>query len=348
MTRTILCVFLTFLVAGLLSNQPASGESLKNKSAPKIVFLETMDIPIIKRHTFWTRHYLREMGYAEKSGTVFTILNGDGDKEKTNLLLEEIVKKIKPDVVISEATLATMLSHAVLPQHDIPQVFNTVADPVGAKLVEKVGQANGRGLTGVVYSISREKKIDAFIRIMGTRLDKVVRVGVILSNYPSALGDASQVLPLLREIDNVKVVKKVIPYEKRSSNETVSDTVEAAIAELDQIKEDIDMLWLVAGPLAESPEFIDEINNRGVPIAFAPNEMAIEKGALFALGASEKGTGNKTAWLVDQILRGKPAGSLPIDVAKNIRFSVNLSTATAMEVVIPVDLLELARNSTYK
>ena len=66
------------------------------------------------------------------------------------------------------------------------------------------------------------------------------------------------------------------------------------------------------------------------------------KGCLIAYGASRAELRRRTADFVARILRGMPAGELPIEDPTTFELSINLKTAKTLGIDIPSQLLALA------
>jgi putative ABC transport system substrate-binding protein len=65
----------------------------------------------------------------------------------------------------------------------------------------------------------------------------------------------------------------------------------------------------------------------------------VESGALMFYGADIPELFRLAAGYVDRIIRGEPAGELPIQLATKFRMSINLRTARALSIAVPQSLL---------
>jgi putative ABC transport system substrate-binding protein len=71
-------------------------------------------------------------------------------------------------------------------------------------------------------------------------------------------------------------------------------------------------------------------------------DFAVRDGCVFGIAESAKEHGQESARMAREILAGKKAGELPISTAKHGLIMFNLTSAKAIGVEIPFELLELA------
>jgi len=67
-----------------------------------------------------------------------------------------------------------------------------------------------------------------------------------------------------------------------------------------------------------------------------------EQGGLLAQTVNYLGLARRSAWYVDQILKGTPAGDLPADQTTEYKLIVNLKTAKELGLTIPPSILTRA------
>jgi PAS domain S-box-containing protein len=149
-----------------------------------------MDVEAIRDRSYWFQVHMKELGYEDGSNMELIVLKAKGNYQLAESLLKDAVKKRNPDLVVSNATMASQTAAKLLAGTDIPQLFFTVSDPVGAGLVKSIGTATGKNITGRVHSITREIKIKLVLRLVEGKIKtRPIRFGYIYSTYPSSMGD---------------------------------------------------------------------------------------------------------------------------------------------------------------
>jgi putative ABC transport system substrate-binding protein len=82
------------------------------------------------------------------------------------------------------------------------------------------------------------------------------------------------------------------------------------------------------------------LQNR-LPAIFGFREFA-DAGGLIAYGASLRWQYRRAAWFVDKILKGADPGDLPIEQPTRFELVINLKTAKALGLEVPLHLQQLA------
>ncbi len=104
----------------------------------RIILLETMDVQVVRERSHWFQVQMEELGYREGVNMTLSVLKANGNSQLAESLLQAALAEETPELVVTNATLASKAGVKLLQGTNIPQLFMTVTDPVGAGLVEKI------------------------------------------------------------------------------------------------------------------------------------------------------------------------------------------------------------------
>lgn len=312
-------------------------------SGPRIIVLETMEVPVVVDHSRVFERTIRSLGYSN-----IQILKGEGKREIAVRRLKDAISSRKPDIVVSIATLASQAAAEVLDGTDIPLVFAVVSDPVGAGLIEKVGEPTGRNVTGRIHSLLRDVKIDLAVRLVGQLItDRPIQFGVVRSDYPASVGDSAALRKTAEKNERVEFIDHQVAYRKipEGLESMLSDIAEG----INAVEEQIDFWWQPVGPIAEVADYTALFNAASKKtVAMANTVNAVRMGALMAATPNFEGAGKEVAHLVQDILNGLDPGDVPVVAPSSFDLAVNLSTALELGIIVPSDILTLATPNVFR
>jgi len=115
--------------------------------------------------------------------------------------------------------------------------------------------------------------------------------------------------------------------------------VQALLAQVQELK--IDGIVQPSSVSLNIPGFIMEATAaQALPTMFE-NGYFVEHGGLASYGPDNYASGWQAARLVDKILKGTAPREIPVEVSTQLKFVINLKTATALGLTIPPSLLFL-------
>ncbi len=321
-------------------------ETVYADTIPHIVLLESFKSKGIQVRTKWFLTQLVEMGYHQDKTMHLTLLKANGDPSRATQLLQETFENQKPDVIAANATLAAKAAQDFLIDKEIPLVFFTVSDPVGAGLISQIGVPSGTNITGIVNTIDRKIKMDMVMRLVEQAVPHLpIRMGMIHSSYPSALDD----LQLLQDISKKRKDIVFTSYEIgfRKGEDSIHDMNREMLEVLKELEKNVDFWWPPQGPLGGLETVQLLLEHSEIPVAYGTRLASVKQGALMYIDPSVDGVGREAAIAVDRILKGTPAGKIPVSYPENIKIGVNLKTALKLNIVVPSDILQLAGKNVY-
>jgi putative ABC transport system substrate-binding protein len=325
---------------------PLSAGSCMAAPLPRIILLETFDVPVILEHTRFFLAAMEKLGYKKEQ---IRILKGQGDPTIAGRLLQKEIDRQRPSVIVANATLAAKVAYAAAKPQKIPMVFFVVSDPVGAGIISELDAPSKDLVSGIVHSVPRDTKVEIIMRILKPLkpADRPIRFGYIHSSYPSAVGDLAMLRKVAAKRGDLEFISYQIPYNEKHFE--IQMTMKHLIKGIEKLDPQIDYWWISQDPVGELETFVQTIvKNSRHPIACGTNAESTKNGSLVYIMADAEVGSRETAAIVDQVLKGTPIGSLPVHSPSKIDFGVNLSTAIRMGVAIPSDLLELAGSEVFK
>jgi putative tryptophan/tyrosine transport system substrate-binding protein len=318
------------------------------QDAKRVILLETMPVPVVLKHSEWFVKQMNELGYIQGDNMDLVVLKADGDRNKAETVLKKAVGKQKPDIVVTNATLASQTAKKILEKTNIPIVFMTVSDPVGAGLISKIGVPTKTNITGKVHMIDRETRINMVMRLIRPAYKKKpVRIGFIHSSYPSSVGDLRDLSEVSKKRDDVIFLSYEVRYRKVP--EGLPGMLEDTIEGIEALNDNVDCWWEPSGPLGEVAEYSHLLlTHSSHPIVMGTKLKSVELGALLHLTPKIETSGRETAIMVDAILKGAHPGNLPPLPPSDFDIGINLKNSLKHNIVIPPDLLKLAGKQIYR
>ncbi len=314
----------------------------------RVLLLESMDVPAVRAHGQWFGKSLQALAAADGLPCHLETLQAQGDWARAEELLQGALAAGRPAVVVANATLAAKTADRLLKGTGIPLVFMTVSDPVGAGLIDALGVAGGRNVTGIVHTIHRDTRINLLMRLVGEAVPRrPVRIGFVHSTYPSDVGDLRELRAAAQGREDVVFVPFQVEYR------TVSEALPAMLDDVRngvrQLEAQVDFWWEPSGPLGESNEYTQLLLAHSQhPIAMGLKAKSVAMGALMHLSPNEQSTGHDAAMLALAILKGADAGRIAARPPEKFDLGINLTAALKAGLVVPPDLLALAGANVYR
>lgn len=342
--KSSLFTCLLMLVICLLWEQGSAANQKKT-----VVLLETMPVPVVLEHSGWFLDELKVLGYTDGGNMNLIRLDAQGDRQRARDILENVLKETRPDLVVTNATLASQEAMPYLAKEKIPHLFFTVSDPVEAGLILEIGQATGTNITGKAYSLAQSAKIDNLLRFIGQLpLNRPIRFGIIHSSYPSSVSDVNALIAAADARDDVVFLPYMIPYKEIPAGK--ADMLAETNTGLAELEEKVDFWWQPVGPLGEMSEYAEMLRTGSSHmLAFGVTLESVKNyGALLYMSPDRERYGRETARLAHAILSGTDPGTIPPTPPADFILAFNLKTALKLNIVVPSEMFQLAGKHIYK
>lgn len=289
----------------------AGAEAQENKEAyevKKVGIVQPMDhssLNIIKECTI---EGLKEAGYVEGENLEIYFENAQGDASNLTSICEKFVAN-DVDAIIAIATPAAQAAAAATTE--IPIIFDAVADPVGAKLVDDLDAPSGN-VTGASHMIS----VDKIFEFCKELTPQVKTLGFL---YTSS------------EVSSQSTIEKAKEAAPRFEYEYVESTI-ASVSELQQAAEiladQVDAIYVPNdNTIASAMTILGEVGReKGIPIYVGADSMVAD-GGYANVGISFEELGLEAGKMTAEILNGKKPSELPVKRFDNFQKIINQTTA---------------------
>ena len=272
------------------------------------------------------RDGLRDFGYVEGENITLELRDAAGVNERLAALARELVA-LNPDIIV---TINTPAAHAAkATTGTIPIVMNRISDPVKSGLVSSLARPGGN-LTGL--SFSAVEVAPKQLQLLKDILPRTSRIGLLWYAGNRAATDGIDSIDSAANGMGLHCVR--FPVQQRDDFGKAFKAAERSRVEAVIVFEDI---WLTK----HRGEITTLSAMHALPLVSLYKDFA-QAGGLFAYGASTAAIYRRTAYYVDRILRGTRPQDLPVEQPTKFDLVVNLKTAKALGLTIPLSLLTRA------
>lgn len=260
---------------------------------------------------------LEDNGYIEGENIKFDVQIAQGEMSNSETIANNFVGD-KVDLIFANSTPSAQ--SALNATKDIPIVFTSVTDPVGAELVKSFDEP-GENITGTTdtHPEALSKTLEFAIKEVGSK-----KLGVIYNSGEQN----SQV-----QVDEIKKIAKANGAEivevSVSTSAEVKQATESLVGRVDAIYVPTDNTVVSA-----LDTVISVANDKDIPL-FAGELDSMKKGSLAASGFSYFDLGYETGLMAVEILKGKKKPSeIPVAVPKSFSLMINKLAAKEQGVEI--------------
>jgi ABC-type uncharacterized transport system substrate-binding protein len=269
------------------------------------------------------RDELHKLGYVEGSTIGIEVRNAAGKSERLPALAHDLLG-LKVDVILAINTPAAKAAKEATKR--VPIVIMRVADPVKSGLVASLRRP-GANVTGL--SFMPDQLGAKGIELLREALPGISRMGALYKgDNPGALVVVNAVKSRGKQL-GVQVL--LVP---------VGDPKQYADAFAAAAREKIEALFVMDdGAITKQRQQILALAAKyALPVVAIYKDFA-EAGALIAYGPRLRIVYRRAADYVDKILKGEAASDLPVEQPDRFDLFVNLKTAKALGVTIPLSVM---------
>jgi putative ABC transport system substrate-binding protein len=269
------------------------------------------------------RQGLKETGYVEGQNLTIEYRWAEDHHDRLPAMVADLVRR---QVAVIVATSASASLAAKAATTTLPIVFETAADPVKLGFVVSLSRPGGN-LTGVTQLGEEEapKRLELLRELLPT-----AHVMALLVNPADPLAD-SQVRVSL-------AAAKTLGLELHVLNASIERDFDAAFMKLTELR--AGGLTIAGNSLFTSHiEQLAALTVRhGIPAVYQRHEFATA-GGLVSYGTNIADTHRLVGIYTGRVLKGEKPADLPVQQATKVELYINLKTAKALGITVPISLL---------
>jgi len=265
---------------------------------------------------------LRALGYVEGKNLTLDVWWAHNDAARVEPMIAELLLT-HPSLIVSHGSQGMIALQQAT--RSVPIVFASVGDPVGQGLIQSFRRPGGN-LTGIAFNEAVNAKVYELTRIV---LPGIPRVALFFNpDNPAArhhrriMASASKTLRL-----------DIVGVEVRNGGALEAGFEAAREAGARAVVVAAQSPFPGVNPPIAALQF-----RHGIPTFHATNE-GLEAGGLASYSFPLEESFRRSAWYVDQILRGRSPADLPVEIPTRYEIAINMRTARVLGIKVPESAL---------
>ncbi len=314
--------FLT-LVGGAASIWPLAARA--QQSMPVIGYLSGWSSGDAPEYLANFRKSLAEAGYVEGRNVVVEYRFADGHFQQIPDLVADLVRRQVSVIAIPNTTQSAVAAKTAT--QTIPIVFSLGSNPVEIGLVQSLNHPGGNvtGLTALQTAVTA-KRLELLHELMPAR----TKIAFLVNSANRTITEAD-----VREAQDTARVLGVNLLNLDAGNQNEIDAAFAILAreQASALLTNSESLFMV-----HSDQLAELTARYRVPALYAYRENAMA-GGLMSYGANFLTAARELGIYAGRILKGDKPADLPVQQATKIELVINMKTAKALGIEIPLSLL---------
>lgn len=268
---------------------------------------------------------LKEAGFEDGKNLKVEFQSAQGEMPVAQQIAQKFAAD-KKDLIIALATPSAQA--AAQATKEIPVIFGTVTDPVGAGLVASF-EKPGANVTGTSDMTPVKDQLALFGQVELAK--KVEKVGIIYNT-----GEANSVFTVAQAKEAAKGLGLTIVEATVTGANEVQQAAQSLVGR-------VDGLYLITdNTLAQGIQSVLAIAAQQKLPTVSVERSYVEQGALITAGFDYYKLGKQTGALAAEVLNGKKPADLPVQTSKELTISVNTKTAGAIGAKVPEAIMAKA------
>jgi putative ABC transport system substrate-binding protein len=263
---------------------------------------------------------LKEEGYVDGQNVTIEYRWAGDQEDRLPMLAAELVQR-RVTVIAAGGTPSSMAAKAATAT--IPVVFETASDPVRLGFVASLNRPGGNltGVTNLNVEVGQKR-----LELLRELLPAATVIAVLVNASAPALTEQ-----FMRDLQAAAPALGMQLHVMQASTDRDLDTVFATMrAEA-----------LLIGPYLffnSRAKQLGVLSLRHLVPAISTYRSYVEAGGLMSYGADEAETYRLVGIYTGKILKGVKPGDLPVQRATKVKLTINLKTAKALGIAVPLAL----------
>lgn len=311
------------LIGGSAATWPIVARA-QQSAMPVIGFLGLTSPEAFAPLTAAFQHGLRETGFAEGQNVAIVYRWAHGQFDLLPALASDLVRQ-RLKVLAAMGTPASALA-AKAATTVIPIVFVTGGDPVGVGLVDSLNRPSGNATGVYMLTVALEPKR---LEVINELVPNAGILGVVVD--PNSPDTAV-------EIKELAAAASMLGKQIKTFNVSHEGEISAAFAAM--AKQRVAAAMVTSSPiyLPQRQKFTDVAARYAIPTVYFVRDF-VEAGGLMSYGTSFADAYRLAGVYAGRILKGDTPGDLPVQQSVKVELVINLKTAKALGMSVPLPLL---------
>ena len=312
------------LLSGTAISWPLAARAQQHAKLPVVGFLSAASADLYVKFLGAFRRGLNEMGFVEGQNVVVEYRWANGHYDRLPDLAADLVRR-QVTVMATSGTIAALTAKAAT--KTIPIVFTTGSDPVEVGLVASVGQPGGNvtGTTNLNMTVTSKRP-----ELLHELLPKATAFALLVNPANAVVAEA--------ETRAVQTAARTLGLQLHILQASTEAEIDSAVASLAQLR---------AGGLVISTgdAFFNSVSaylgavtlRHAVPTIYHGRDF-VAAGGLVGYGGSVVDSYHLAGIYAGRILTGEKPADLPVLQSTKVEMFINLKTAKAFGITIPLPL----------
>jgi len=293
-------------------------------TVPVIGFLHLTSLETNRENLATFRQGLADTGYIEGKNVAIEYRWAQGRNDQLPMLAAELVRRQVSVIVVLESTNGALAAKAATQM--IPIVFMQGADPVQIGLVGSLNRPGGN-LTGIglLSAETAAKRLELLLELV----PKAASIGYLRNPTNPVYAEA--------ETREVEAAARAHGVRLLIVNASSPSEIETAFADLVQQRADALQVSSDGFLLTHPDQIVALAARHGIPAIYAwPRYTAV--GGLASYGTNIRDAWRQAGIYTGRILKGEKPADLPVQQVTKIDLVINLKTAKALGLDVPLGL----------